>query len=234
MKSGTCYLIGAGEHFDNIIPRPDSDDYVIAVDGGYDYCVSHNIIPNIIMGDFDSSENDLGSEAVSAANSFTKTDRIPVKSFPPEKDFTDMALAADEAMKTGCSTILIYGGTGGRPDHTISNIQLISHIADMGISAYMYDKEYIITAITNGSLCLNPDTPSKHNGFITSKGYGYISVFSLSDVSENVSIKGLKYEVNNITLRRQHALGTSNEFLNKPCCIEVESGSLLILAQTLQ
>ena len=42
MKSGICYLIGAGAHYDNIIPRPDSDDYIIAVDGGYDYCLSHS------------------------------------------------------------------------------------------------------------------------------------------------------------------------------------------------
>lgn len=219
MKSGICYLIGAGEHYDNIIPRPDSDDYIIAVDGGYDYCLSHNIVPDIIMGDFDSSENEMGDI------------HIPVKSFPPEKDYTDMALAAKEAIITGCDTILIYGGTGGRPDHTLANIQLLSNLSDKGIHAYMYDKEYIYTAITNGRLLINNNIPSKHNGFISSGGNAYISVFSLSDISEHVTIKGLKYEVTDITLTRQHALGTSNEFMNQPCSIEVGKGSLLILAQ---
>ena len=38
--SKVCYLIGAGEHYDNIICKPDSDDYVIAVDGGYEYALT--------------------------------------------------------------------------------------------------------------------------------------------------------------------------------------------------
>lgn len=232
MKSGICYLIGAGEHYDNIVPFPGSDDYVIAVDGGYDYCLSHNIIPDIIMGDFDSSENNWSNETTSAANSYTKKDHIPVKSFPPEKDYTDMALAAVEAINAGCDTILIYGGTGGRPDHTFANIQLLSNLADKGIHAYMYDKEYIYTAITNDRLLINNDMPSKHNGFINSRGNGYLSIFSLSNISEHVTIKGLKYEVTDITLTRQHALGTSNEFMNQSCSIEVKKGTLLILAQS--
>jgi len=113
--SKVCYLIGAGEHYDNIICKPDSDDYVIAVDGGYEYATTHNITPDLIMGDFDSVSVFPGENT-----------SIPVISFPAKKDYTDMMLAAKKALELGFTTILIYGGTGGRTDHTFANIQLLS------------------------------------------------------------------------------------------------------------
>lgn len=220
---GVCYLIGAGEHPDNIICRPDSDDYVIAVDGGYDYAVQLGITPNLIIGDFDSLKSNMAA---------SNDDNIPVISFPPEKDYTDMMLAAEKATKLGFRTILIYGGTGGRPDHTFANIQLLSWITEHGCAAYLFDDAYTMTAIKNRTLSIAAGTPDKHSGFITSDGYGYISIFSLSDVSEGVTIKGLKYTACGITLNRFHALGTSNEFTDSDCSIEVKKGSLLIIAQT--
>lgn len=220
---GVCYLIGAGEHPDNIICRPDSDDYVIAVDGGYDYAVQLGITPNLIIGDFDSLKSNMAA---------SNDDNIPVMSFPPEKDYTDMMLAAEKATKLGFRTILIYGGTGGRPDHTFANIQLLSWITEHGCAAYLFDDAYTMTAIKNRTLSIAAGTPDKHSGFITSDGYGYISIFSLSDVSEGVTIKGLKYTACGITLNRFHALGTSNEFTDSDCSIEVKKGSLLIIAQT--
>lgn len=220
---GVCYLIGAGEHPDNIICRPDSDDYVIAVDGGYDYAVQLGITPNLIIGDFDSLESNMA---------LADDDNIPVISFPPEKDYTDMMLAAEKAIELGFRTLLIYGGTGGRPDHTFANIQLLSWITEHGCAAYLFDDAYTMTAIKNRTLCITAGAPDKHSGFITSDGYGYISVFSLSDVSEGVTIKGLKYTACDITLNRSHALGTSNEFTDSDCSIEVKKGSLLIIAQT--
>lgn len=227
---GVCYLIGAGERFDNIICRPDSYDYVIAVDGGYDYALQLGITPDLIIGDFDSTQDNFGNRPTD--NDLAKNNCIPLMSFPPEKDYTDMMLAAKKAVEDGFETILIYGGTGGRPDHTFANIQLLSWIAGHGSAGYLFDRNYTMTAITDGRLSLSPCVPDKHSGFITSGGYGYISVFSLSDISEGVTIKGLRYQAENITLNRFHALGTSNEFTDSECYIEVRNGSLLIIAQT--
>jgi len=56
-----------------------------------------------------------------------------------------------------------------------------------------------------------------------------VSVFSLSDSSENVSIKGLKYEVDGVTLTNVFPLGVSNETTAKKGIISVGSGTLLIL-----
>ena len=58
---------------------------------------------------------------------------------------------------------------------------------------------------------------------------GKISVFSLSDISEGVSIKGLKYGLENADLTNLFPLGVSNEFCGKPSEITVKSGLLLII-----
>lgn len=223
--NGVCYLIGAGERFDNnnFLSRPDGDDIVIAVDGGYDYAMQLGITPDLIVGDFDS---------VKSSDREMNFHGIPVISFPPEKDYTDMMLAAKKAVESGYDTIHIYGGTGGRPDHTYANIQLLSWIAEQGLRAFLFDKNHTMTVITDSRLNIfSSEKPNRQNGFITSSGYGYISVFSLSDVSEGVTIRGLKYQADNITLNRFHALGTSNEFTDSDCSIEVENGSLLIIAE---
>lgn len=223
--NGVCYLIGAGERFDNnnFISRPDGDDIVIAVDGGYDYAMQLGITPDLIVGDFDS---------VKSSDREMNFHGIPVISFPPEKDYTDMMLAAKKAVESGYDTIHIYGGTGGRPDHTYANIQLLSWIAEQGLRAFLFDKNHTMTVITDSRLNIfSSEKPNRQNGFITSSGYGYISVFSLSDISEGVTIRGLKYQADNITLNRFHALGTSNEFTDSDCSIEVENGSLLIIAE---
>ncbi len=223
--NGVCYLIGAGERFDNnnFLSRPDGDDIVIAVDGGYDYAMQLGITPDLIVGDFDS---------VKSSDREMNFHGIPVISFPPEKDYTDMMLAAKKAVESGYDTIHIYGGTGGRPDHTYANIQLLSWIAEQGLRAFLFDKNHTMTVITDSRLNIfSSEKPNRQNGFITSSGYGYISVFSLSDISEGVTIRGLKYQADNITLNRFHALGTSNEFTDSDCSIEVENGSLLIIAE---
>ncbi len=223
--NGVCYLIGAGERFDNnnFFSRPDGDDIVIAVDGGYDYAMQLGITPDLIVGDFDS---------VKSSDREMNFHGIPVISFPPEKDYTDMMLAAKKAVESGYDTIHIYGGTGGRPDHTYANIQLLSWIAEQGLRAFLFDKNHTMTVITDSRLNIfSSEKPNRQNGFITSSGYGYISVFSLSDISEGVTIRGLKYQADNITLNRFHALGTSNEFTDSDCSIEVENGSLLIIAE---
>ncbi len=56
-----------------------------------------------------------------------------------------------------------------------------------------------------------------------------MSVFCLGRDAEGVSIRGLKYELDQGTLTPGFPLGVSNSFVGKPSQIEVKNGSLLVI-----
>ncbi len=195
-----CYIFGAGNCEGAVIT---DDSLVISADGGYEYLKKANIEPDIVMGDFDS----LGY--------IPEGDSVTV--FPAVKDKTDMAIAVEKGLSEGADTFVIYGGMGGRFDHTLANIQLLTFIAQKGKKAFLLGEGTVITAVCNGEICFDK------------KNDGYISVFSHSEKSSGVYISGLKYELDNAEINNTVALGVSNEFTGKNAKIRVENGTLIIV-----
>ena len=103
-----CYIFGAGSYF-GLIRRPAPEDTVIAADGGWRICREEGIVPDLLLGDFDS---------LHTVPDFGHICRVPV-----EKDDTDMMLAIKEGLARGETDFHLYGGVGGRTDHTIANLQ---------------------------------------------------------------------------------------------------------------
>ncbi|MCD8021752.1 MAG: thiamine diphosphokinase [Lachnospiraceae bacterium] len=89
---------------------PEPGDLVIAADGGYRYLQKLGVEPDILMGDFDSLE-------------IVPEHRHLIR-HSPIKDDTDMALAVAWAEKAGYETFFLYGGLGGRLDHSLANLLL--------------------------------------------------------------------------------------------------------------
>lgn len=224
MKTGICYLVGAGVHYFNDVITPDSDDFVIAVDGGYDYLINNGIQPDLLVGDFDSAQSTLNTSKVGCK----------VLDFPPEKDYTDMYLAALEGHKLGYRIFYIYGGTGNRIDHTFSNINLLAHLSTLDSAGYLFDEHHVITAITDSELILSINSTDKYHAGLKAKKNGYITVLSHSDISECVNLRGLKYPTYDVTMTNSTVLGTSNEFTGRDCSISVKKGTLLIVLERQQ
>ncbi|MEI3503053.1 MAG: thiamine diphosphokinase [Anaerovoracaceae bacterium] len=97
----------------------------------------HKLVPDLLMGDFDS----IGSEL---------PDDIETESSRPEKDFTDLELAIMKAVDLAATEVCIIGGIGGRLDHTVANIQLLSHYSNTFDSLYMMDGRNICFIINGG------------------------------------------------------------------------------------
>ncbi len=72
--------------------------------------------------------------------------------YPPEKDDTDMMLAIKLGLSRGYREFAIYGGLGGRLDHTIANIQALTYLAGEGASGILYGDSYALTVIKDSSL----------------------------------------------------------------------------------
>ena len=109
-REGTCIIIGAGDLTVGSLPYNPDKDYVIAADGGLMYCGVLELEPDLILGDFDSVDDEY-AEAVDAI-----ADQIPDKvvKLPVEKDDTDMLAAIKLGLDKGYESFRIYGGMGGR------------------------------------------------------------------------------------------------------------------------
>ena len=202
MNNSICYIIGAGENY-GLDFTPTSNDYVIAADAGIRYLEQCGITADLVIGDFDSLDDTPAHPNIRVLN--------------PEKDDTDMLAAVREGIKAGYSVFHIYCGMGGRIDHTIANMQILAYLSQNGMQGLLFGKDSVITAITNQKITFDK-IPS-----------GYISVFSYTEKSESVNLRGLKYELNNATLTSTFPLGVSNEFIGKKSSISVSSGTLLIV-----
>ncbi|MCX5774824.1 MAG: thiamine pyrophosphokinase, partial [Firmicutes bacterium] len=53
MREKICFIVGAGEHYQNSFHLTEND-MVIAADAGYSFCKARGIKPNVVIGDFDS------------------------------------------------------------------------------------------------------------------------------------------------------------------------------------
>ena len=195
-----CYIVGAGEFYGSF--DPNKDDLVIAADGGYAALLERGIRCDLLIGDMDSIES---------VPSDIKTVRHKV-----EKDETDMHLAYLEGGARGYSDFEIYGGVGGRSDHTFANYCLLAYISKHGGRAKLYDKSSVATAVTNGDFV----------------GYAEegktVSVFAFGGEARGVSLKGLYYPLEDGILSPDFPLGVSNHALGGEYKIEVGDGTLLI------
>jgi len=106
--------------------------YVLCCDGAYDWAKDKLKIDEN-LGDFDS----LGYMPTPP----------PTEIYPSEKDYTDGEIAIHKLVKRGFDYIEIYGGSGGREDHFIGNLQLLYYAYKHGVSAKMInDKSEIFVA----------------------------------------------------------------------------------------
>ncbi|MBP8641089.1 MAG: thiamine diphosphokinase [Oscillospiraceae bacterium] len=200
--SKIVYIVGAGD-MEGTDLNIHEGAFVIAADAGLIPLERAGIKPDLIVGDFDS----LG-KAPSIGN---------VVFHSPEKDDTDMLLAAREALARNAQTIIIYGGMGGRPDHEFANLQTLAFIANHGARGFLVGRESICTVIKNERLTFNSDMK------------GIISVFCVGDKAEGVDLTALKYPLTNHTLTCDYPLGVSNEFIGVPSVVSVKKGMLLVM-----
>ncbi len=202
--SKICYIIGAGDVPDSTDLKASYGDFIICADGGFKYNSLLGRICDLVVGDFDSLgvTPDFENKVV----------------LPCEKDFTDMKTAVDEGLKRGYSEFVIFGALGGeRADHSVANVALLSYICSKGAKGKLIHENKVFLGFADGKA----DLPLRKDG--------YISVFSLCDESEEVTIKGLKYTVDNVNLRFDTPFGVSNEFIGEEAEISVKKGRLLVI-----
>lgn len=113
-----CVIFGAGEYYPGPVEVPEGA-FVVAADGGLDHVRALGLVPDVVVGDFDSVRGGLEAGGASGARTIT---------LPPLKDDPDMLSALKVGWAAGCRIFHIYGGLGGRLDHTLANVNLLAAV----------------------------------------------------------------------------------------------------------
>lgn len=199
-----CFIFAAGTFY-GLRDRPDRpDDFVIAADAGYRICQEVGIVPDLLLGDFDSMD-----QPADFANVF----RVPV-----EKDDTDTMLAVKTGLEHGCTDFVIYGGTGGRRlDHTLANLQTLWYLRRHGARGILQDHDFCWTVVENERITI-PRTVE----------WGLLSVFCLGERAEGVDESGVQYPLEGAELKPDFPLGVSNHILDVQAQVAVQKGTLAV------
>lgn len=216
MEKSKCIIFTGGEKItpSGFVKSDFKDAYIIAADSG---CSQVDILNNngfgisvdLLLGDMDSYSREA------AMDKFSDACFLP---FPPEKDYTDTQLALKVAREKGFSDIEIIGGTGGRIDHTLSNLALLRKESSEGIFLSICDGKNLIFYSMGGSLEIEK-----------SENYKYFSLIPDSEDLIGVTITGAKYTLCDATVGRDLPVTVSNEITSDVCEIDIKKGSCFVI-----
>lgn len=188
-----------------------SADIQIAVDSGMQFFYETGKNPDWIIGDFDSVDAEV-------LEYFENRKDIKWVRLIPEKDDTDTEAAIRHALREGCTQIHILGATGSRIDHMLGNIHLL------GIG--LLEKAEIILADANNRIRMI----DKEITLKKEEQYGkYVSLLPFTPKVKGLTLKGMKYPLQEYTLENYSSLGISNEIVEDRAEISFSDGVLLVL-----
>lgn len=177
---------------------------VFCADGGAGNAAAAGLTPDFLIGDWDSGGAPM--------------EDVPSVTLPAEKDLTDLQAAVDHALALGARELLLCGCTGGRLDHTASNLVLLEYIADRGGRGLIVDEDNEVRLLEGETLSLENVPP-----------YRYLSLVPLDRRIAGVTLSGVKYPLGGASLTRGSTFSVSNEPAAPVMSIAVEHGRVLLI-----
>ena len=212
--SKRCVIISGGELDEELtlsVLKQQKDRCVIGVDKGVEFLYYHQIMPDYIVGDFDSVRQEI-------ADYYRKETSVPVREFNPVKDASDTEIAIRLAVTLGCRQMAILGATGGRLDHLWANVQCLSIPFRSGIDARILDRQNSIRLIGGRTVLKRGET------------YGpYFSVFPLGGEVFRFNISGARYPLKNHVLTPYDSLCVSNQIKEDEAVIDFADGVVVLM-----
>ena len=210
MSKKACIITGGdiSEQFLAEYLEKHQSELRIVVDGALEITHRLGIKPDYIVGDFDTVNQEL----------LEYYEKDIILRHPPEKDQTDTELAIETALNAGCDSLVFFGATGSRLDHSLGNIFLLEHLLKQGIEAEILNE--------NNKLYL------KNKGFkiIRKASRGdFVSLLPLTETVEYVTLRGFKYPVEHLTFYREKTLGISNEITEEEASVEFSKGIFIVV-----
>ena len=207
-RHGTCHIV-CGAPGDEPVLEQRANDLVVAADGGYRACEQAGIVPDLLIGDFDS----LGLDA---ARAVTGVDRIEL---PCAKDDTDTIAAVREGLARGYRHFELHCALGGDVGHEFANLQALLFIRAQGAGGCLHGHgQTVWLVMPEDGACLLPAEEGVR-----------VSVFAFGGDARGVNERGLRWELEDAELSCAFPLGVSNEALGDSFEVSVREGCLLVV-----
>ena len=179
---------------------------IIAADGGANSLYKLGVVPNFIIGDFDSIKPKV-KEYFSGKSELINIER---------QDDTDVEKALKFAIEKGFETVYLLGGTGNRMDHSICNL---------GIVLKFYSRIRII--MLHGKTILHPYSEDVTLNTLPNET---ISLYAFSD-KPRITSEGLKYPLKNAVLCFGENESTSNVATGNNVNLKINDGIIFVIRE---
>lgn len=200
---------------DPVDPRTRSllpdDAVVVAADSGLHQAELLGLHVDYVVGDLDSADP-AAIERARVAGAVIDRHRV-------DKDATDLELAFDLARDRGAQEITVVGGAGGRLDHFLANVALLTspRFTDLEIDARL-GEAYV--AVAQGG---------RPPHAITGSPGSLLTLVPAGGDACGITTSGLEYPLQGATLRPGTSRGVSNVLVGATGSVVLERGTLLVI-----
>ena len=196
-------LRGSKKFYSNLIEKQEGDIY--CADGGANIVYQLNLIPKEIYGDLDSIKDEV--------KDFYAKKNVKFIKFNVEKDYTDSELVLNEIEKK-YDKIYAIAALGGSIDHELTNINLLNRYSNL---IFVSQKEKMFKI-------------EKSYDFSNMKNKK-VSFIIFSDKVKDLTLKGFKYDVENLDLTKGETRCVSNIIEKTEARLTLKNGALLCVVK---
>ena len=184
-----------------------TDDFILCADGGTRHAFALGLTPNVIVGDMDS--------VTEKERRKMKELDVEIIQHPTDKNETDLELAINHALTLNPDPILILAALGGRMDHTLANIALLSNLQLATFNIRLTD------GVEELFFCRDQAKVEGRSGDI-------VSLIPWQGEVTGVFTENLRWHLHHETLYPEKTRGISNEMTADVATVSIKSGLLLI------
>lgn len=198
---------------ERILAELNHTDVLVAVDGGLGHLDRLGLTPHLVIGDLDSAD----SEQIQTL----RARGVEIRTFPTDKNETDLHLALDAALELAPEAIRVVAALGGRLDQTLANIFLLTRPDLAETDIRLIDGHTEVFLIRRSAELLGESGQR-------------VSLLPLNGPVTGIHTQGLRYPLYNETLFPEKTRGISNQMDAHTAHITIQSGVLLCIHQTTQ
>lgn len=197
-------------------PDPDSfaersaGDLVIAADSGLAHALVAGVTVDVIVGDLDSVDAKDLDRAVAAG--------ARVEQHPTDKDATDLELALHAACDAGARNIVVLGIAGGRLDHILANLLVLSSPAFGAVDLSAHGGGSHLHIVRGG----RPRALAGQPGDI-------LTLLPVGGTARGVRVTGVRWELTDEDLAPGSTRGVSNLFTAATARVSLDDGVLIAI-----